>query len=267
MTGVATVIKKVGFYIRDKIYGSAVFVFTIQKTGSTSLAQALKSHGVKRSYRFHSFFLEHLNITDRDSKRVEHQKKLYNRFIKTNREINIISIVRDPIEQSISHFFDSFRTELKIRNLKELIAVYKHHYSEKYFLSLLSWFDDNFLRTLGIDIFQYPYSQEKGFGLFHQDKKHILIFDSEIPDNEKEKLIRDLLGLKKFKLGRVFTKRDMTKSIGISREKIDSLWEDFVKTVSFSPSLLEKIYHSKFCRHFYSPEKLKMFKERWKREE
>ena len=119
----------------------------------------------------------------------------------------------------------------------------------------LTWFDAELKRTLGVDVFQYPFSTEKGFAVIRSQNVDLLVLKCELDDERKGRAIADFLGLETLELVRsnVSSKRAHARKYDL-----------FKKRIRVPDSLLDAMYDSKFSRHFYSAEELARSRIRWR---
>ena len=100
----------------------------------------------------------------------------------------MITVARDPVRQRISTFFmnmvvwgRSYRdingNVDKERIFSDIQAYFQE--ADQTLGSVCSWFDNEFKAVLGVDIYEYPFDQERGFTIIRQDGVHILILKLE----------------------------------------------------------------------------------------
>jgi hypothetical protein len=73
-------------------------------------------------------------------------------------------------------------------------------------------------------------------------------------DRDKERAIAGFLGLDEF---------EIVRSNVRSEKPTGKKYEEFKKRIRMPPALLDRIYDSKFARHFYSNEERDLFRKRW----
>jgi len=221
-----------------------VFIYQMGKVGSISLARSLKAipgnnlqiyrgHGIS----FHNQF-KHLR-----------EKSLY-----------IISPVREPIGRNISAFFQNLkrdtgldvpelskRTSTQLRGL--FLKKYKRHDLPLY------WFDKFILKNFNIDVFATPFSHKEGFSTYSRGRINLLVIQSEIDDNKKEKIITDFLGLEK-------PLRLIRTNVG-DQKNYASLYSLFKNEVWLPSEYITKMCESKYFNYFYDEETIESVRSRW----
>ncbi|MFC6670553.1 putative capsular polysaccharide synthesis family protein [Marinobacterium aestuariivivens] len=102
-------------------------------------------------------------------------------------EIKIITPIREPAARNVSMFFqdlahwiyhycDLGNHDNRFDDSRFLEKVFQDAFDHKY---ALDWFDTEFRRFTGVDIYATPYNKEQGYMEIRQGKFHILIIDSK----------------------------------------------------------------------------------------
>lgn len=179
---------------------------------------------------------------------------------KIKRDVKIITLVRDPIARNISMFFqdlhlllnDEFtgnaRTEYQTGNFFEYFFHKKinHFYFNE-------WFDKELLKALDINIYNYSFDKEAGYKIIKKDNISILIIKVE-KLNQLENEIKKFTGYSDFEL---------VRTNSANRKWYSEIYKNFKNNVKFDENLINKIYTTKFVKHFYSENEIKKFKNRW----
>lgn len=231
---------------------SSYLVFTMAKVGSLSVYSSLKKqkpfqavfhiHSLSISENKKSLELCNANGVLPDSRS---PITLINRFVfNKNRRIKIISMVRDPIERNISAFFDAFELYVGVSpekyegNMQELETIYHRNLPHDY---AINWYENQFYNAIGINIYDFEFSIEKGFVTIQSKNIEIIILKTNVKDTFKENLLSDFCNCPNFKL----TNTNQTKS---------QLYDEFKQYIKFSMPYLNKQYQSKYALHFFSQE-------------
>ncbi len=168
---------------------------------------------------------------------------IYNQY-KEKCIFKCIAGVRDPVACGISGSFHN--SNMKPENLEsEVIRVVDY---------ILSHFDFQYRDFLGIDIYKYPFDFNKRYTIIKEKNIEILIFRFEDLAQIFSQMMEDFLGIPNLKIAR--------KNITSDREYS----EDYNKakhSVRFDGKQLEKIYDSKFVKHFYSEKEISCFFQKW----
>jgi hypothetical protein len=252
------------FYARLYLMsGPPILVYQMGKVGSSSVkeslwAQALPVFHVHRMnpvniQRVHREYLENDETPPNDRK----GKMLYNSIVRKGRRAKFISLVREPVGRNISAFFENFKrfvgvkyaqTDFTIERLAAtFIDAYRHTVP-------LMWFDWEVKSVLGIDIYQHPFSQERGWLVVEKGNFELLVIKLEIEDSRKESAIADFLGLDEFKLVRANVARE---------KKYAKMYQDFLRVVKLPKAYIEIMCSAEYTRHFYSDSEIESIRSKW----
>lgn len=175
-------------------------------------------------------------------------------YIKQNpgRRIKVITLVREPVMRDISDLFENWShlyddiEKIKQEELKERIENLDHSYTT-------TWFDSEFYEHLGVNIFDLPFSPQKGYEIYNLDKFDLLCMRLESLNTIADKAFGDFM--------KISPKLLTTNS---SMNKKGSNQYVYVKNnVRIPRDKLNELYKSKLVTHFYSGEEIAGFKEKW----
>jgi len=215
-----------------------VLVYQFGKVGSSSLHDSLAPQWPGVVVHTHS-------LKERDGESAE-MAIARDTLRQRSERVFIITTVREPIGRNISAFFQNFEREtgvpenrnqtISIQRLIELfLASFPHDMP-------LTWFDQHFKDTTGIDIFQYEFPR-LGIQIIREGKIDLLLMLSEIPDWLKEIAVKRLLGLDEFRI----------HSANVSNEKpYAATYRAFLQSFIAPEWYLRKMYGSRFFQHFYA---------------
>ena len=179
------------------------------------------------------------------------------------RNWKIVTLVREPISVNISTFFQIIDYRLPDFNDRYLSGEVTIENAIKVFLqnhdhvSPLTWFDKELNSVLGIDIFAIDFPQSKGYKIYPTKLGDLLILKLECINDCKDKAFKEFLGIDYFNLF----------NANISKEKeYSSAYIKFKKSIVLTESYIDKMYSSKYARHFYSEEEIESFKVRWRQQ-
>lgn len=240
----------------------SVFIYQMGKVGSTSL-----ENSIKNGIHIHSFYEGNTTCKVRN----EGLKKFglihyilqieqsvfefsLRRAFRKRKSTKIITLIRDPFDRNLSMFFhdlDAYlfsahtnclntRTRpIPTRNQSQqlLKQVYEEEFDHNY---VVDWFDMEFKRMTGIDIYKYPFNKSLGYSRFSCDETSILCIASESLSN-LEDVISEFLG--------------QTVNLSVENRGEDkwysSVYTAFRENYRLPMSIEEKILQSKFYRHFF----------------
>jgi len=173
----------------------------------------------------------------------------------------IVTLVREPITRNVSDFFQlldwwipdfTHRYNAKATQIDEAIQVFLERY--RFHDEPLTWLDEEVKRVCGVDVFAKAFPTEKGYDLYTGDQVEVLLLKLERLNQCATDAFREFLSLDRFTLIKT----------NISDEKdYGSAYKDFIGAIRFPESYLEKMYASKYARHFYSEEEREHFRARW----
>lgn len=180
-----------------------------------------------------------------------------------DKQVKIISLVRDPVAKTISQLFqtpEAFGTthkdllEMDVCSICNLLTKLK---SEN-FHHPCQWFDREFFEFTGIDIYQNPFNHK-----FHRQVETFNQFDVLVLRTEdlcNEDLV--LKYIKDFVHKHIRVERLITENTTIQKETGER-YKEVKKSIKFPHDFVAQIYSSKYCRHFYTHAELDIFKRRW----
>ncbi len=233
-----------------------VLIYTTGRVGSMALHYSLEAHDIL------AFQIHTLNPV----KLIENQQPgtavwAYNHIIRPGRAAQIITLVRDPLAVMISDFFPKLRwitgqkDAYRRYTVDELCEIFNAGYfGEGRHLEKLNWYEAEMQKSLGIDIYQYPFDTERGCTRFEQAPYQVLALKTELDDGVKSALVADFLGLKQFVLER--------RNVGETKE-YGEVYRAFKKQLRVLPENLDAVYNSRFARHFYTESEIHAFRQQW----
>ena len=118
----------------------------------------------------------------------------------------------------------------------------------------LFWFDMEMGEMFGVDVYQTPFPQEKGYQVVRTAGVDLLLIKIEALNSCYREAFADFLGVDVPELLQThITERDPTRA----------MYADFVKNAVLPEEYLDRMYASRFARHFYSPDELAAFRKKW----
>lgn len=223
------------YYIAQK---GSVLLYQMSKTGSRSLRESLLDVGypTARTHRMRWGYLP---------------------LLKRKPKLKMITLVRDPLSRHVSHYFHNFHRHVGVefRNSNHTIDELKHIFlRDPQFQQPPVWFDEHIKAEFGLDIFDYPFSKERGYSVIKQDQIELLVLKLEVADAVKVEAIAQFLGIRPFTIGRtnIANKKDYAQT-----------YSSFRKTVPFPKTYLDTMYNSRYANHFYTEQEISNFRGRW----
>ena len=272
--GVLRVLERIKLRLLDFKAISPVIIYQMGKVGSTSVYNMVQTSNLKNPV-FHIHYLSPEGIKNAEkffrnlqSKKIPHHLKL-SKIIRrkiertTSSQIKIITLVRDPIIRDISDLFQnlaSHHSELLDKNAKvENIDIYaflnEHfiHYDQTTNYTC-TWFDNEFKNAFGIDIFTHPFNHQDRFCIIAYKNIDLLILRLEDLDSSFNKAVNQFLS-KNLSFKKYYS------NVG-KNKKYAEIYSDILKNFALPRDLCEKIYSSKYARHFYSKDERLSFIQR-----
>jgi hypothetical protein len=279
-------------FYRSLIGQHPVAVYQMGKVGSTTIYETIRQLNknpvfhvhfltkteVERIYRRHLILLrlEQMYKATQINKEFSHitQSKAISDLVNTGWGLkwNIITAVRDPLECKLSHLFNSsftyitnpqvFHKDLFDENGKvdkERALAFTSKWINEFNPEtdyVCNWIDNEFKNYLGIDLYNYPFDQAKGYQIIHHKGNMILVLQMEAINSC---LIRAIKEMK-------ITSTDI--KIKTANENLNKEFSEIYRYVKdnlvVSEEVLKKIYATKYVNHFYSSEFIRHKIDHWK---
>lgn len=243
------------FYLRRR---TPTIVYAMGRVGSVALFRSLYEHG---EFALHAHILNPANLKRKKGKQPGTSKWAYRQLVCKQREVRIISLIRNPIECMVSAFAPEVRAPLDDtgghRNLsaQALSAQFKAEYFDRQrHLVKLNWFDDEFRAALGINVYKYPFPRETGYLRFREGPCDVLLMRSELDDDTKSRVASDFVGTTDLKIIRARVGRE---------QPYGEIYKVFKQRVTVSKEDMESVVNSRFAQHFFSQDVLSAMKERF----
>jgi hypothetical protein len=255
-----------------------VLVYQMGNVGSRSVVRAVQSRWPGPVAHFHTLDTEELAASE----------KLFRRQFKEHREVpshtleglhiarrlrregtsgswRVITMVRDPVARNLSAFFMSFRTRLagtellrRIRAggdptlVQDLIDRFVDTFNHR---GPLAWFDRELRAATGVDVFASSFSPDRGAQVYEGPIGRILLLRLEDLNRVGREEICAFLDLP-----------DLEISVG--NQSTASLYGEVFAQIRdrlrMPAPVLDAIYESKLCRHFYTETEREAFRARWR---
>jgi len=180
----------------------------------------------------------------------------------------IICIFRDPIEIMISlHFLNldnnpnnkfSVNGVLdKKKALRFFENLFENNDPSKW--AICNWFDDVFYKELGIDVFSTTFDKSEGYSVISTDKVDILLIRFENIEHAYKNGAAQLLGLNADDVNLQYANLHTNKNTSEIHKYIK-------QNLKLSKNACDKVYSTKFMKHFYSPELIGELTSKWNKE-
>jgi len=185
-----------------------------------------------------------------------YSEMIYKNIIAKRQPAKVITLVREPVANNVSMFFQVFGEYADPGRgvadyaTEELIQIFLDRYIHT---RPLTWLDAELKTTLGIDVYSCPFPIEKGCLAMRQGHVELLVMKCELPDSAKERAIAEFVGLDNLTLVR----SNVTGNKGYSRQ-----YDEFRQSIRLPKSYLDRMYGSKYAMWFYgAPEREQLWKQ------
>jgi len=178
----------------------------------------------------------------------------------------VVTAVRDPIARNISMFFTMLLARWPETNarerfhagdsdalLREIIPLFMNEFDHN---SALKWFDEEMKAVFDFDVYSEPFNKVKGYHIYEQDNTRVLLVRLENLNESGVEAFRTFLNLPEFTI---------RKTNVAANKDYGPLYQRFVEEIDLPDSYIERMYNSRFARHFYTDSELIGFRERWVR--
>lgn len=178
------------------------------------------------------------------------------------RKAHVISSTREPVGRRLSGaFFRSRKSaepvafEAALARLLDEKPATAGLMRGAHWWELDSWFDRNVKATMGIDIFAEPFDQARGWQIYEGEEARLLLI-------RQESFARLPEAMSAFYGLRVRPAAIPHANAGEQHAYRGSYREAKAK-IRVPASVLDTVYSARYTRHFYSPDEIRGFKERW----
>lgn len=255
------------------VRGVPVLIYQMGKVGSDSIFGSLQQTQLNGS--IHHLHVLSPNLIKLSAERIASKNLRYpeqlghseavRKFIdsRDHPEINVITSVREPLSHLISTMFQNLphlhphliddQGNWKTDKIKACLQQEIEEYDESNQWNC-NWFDRDFKPALAIDIYEHPFDQQTGSTTISVANIRVLVLRLENSDNWSEKVS----GFLQLEPGFTINNRNSAAD-----KQYYAVYQTVRQSLKFSNKTLDRIYGTKYCRHFYSPAMITTFKERW----
>ena len=144
----------------------------------------------------------------------------------------VITAVRDPIARNISQYFETDKKDLVANDWP------------------LTWVDNYLEPRTGINVYATKFPTVKGWKIY---QGYLLVIKTELLSKALEPALTMLCGEGDY----VIDHRAGGEA------KFGEEYEAFVKDATFDKEFLDRVYGSRYAKHFYSPKQIKALRKKW----
>jgi hypothetical protein len=178
-------------------------------------------------------------------------------------QIPVITLVRDPIDRELSGFFKDVIANPKLQGDAGLDAGRVLEYLQQRFRlegvcqDEKTWFDQEVKQLLGIDVFAVPFARHTGYAIYQSRRARMLMLRMEDLDQVLGPALAEF-----FKLPET---PDVVRSTDHTASSDRDVYRSVIEKFRLPRSEVERVYSGRFARHFYTPDAIDRFTERWTR--
>lgn len=268
-------------YFRDE----SILVYTKTKVGTSSFSNSFNHYGLPNlvtHYIIENPFIYMKEAYDTEYKGYSYRGNLLeyiklnwyvlsntvyiNEYLKRNlhkKKMNVITGVRNPLDQMISFFFQCFDAEYSsgFRAYPDNLDILKEELKESVYTQFLygDWFIHEFKKNLDVNVYDYFFDCSKGYQIIDSKNVCTLIIRVEDMDRVWNNAVTEWLGEERLKGIPV----QLHKGNEASQKSIADIYKEVKSTIQFDAELIENIYSTQHAKHFYTDEELSQFKQYW----
>jgi hypothetical protein len=290
------ILKSINFFIEKKIYflkfnyrflqaeiqgRERIILYQMGKVGSSTIFKSFCQLGLDKNFALHrvyyftqeglEFVEKYVGQTYGDFINFPYsfknqiwrssllRNKLDKNYLKT-KKCKVITLVREPISRNISAFFQTLdwfvtRKEDEFPNREAYLQEVARCFWEKYPHDIpLTWFDDEPKRALEIDVFASEFPKSKGYKIYRGEFADLLLLKLEKLNECSQQAIAEFLGIDNFVLDNANVGR---------RKQYSETYTDLLSSITIPKSYINKMYDSKYTKHFYSAQEIEFFQQKW----
>ncbi len=214
---------------------------------------------IQLNQHYHSFAFGHSCMTKYLSEHIEE--------IKGQKNIKIITGVREPIARNISWFFQIIHCECVFpqffrkyqEGLITMDDIINKFWAQNFvYGKQYDWFEEELEAVFGIDIASIDFPKEKGYAIanFPDQNVEVLVLKLEKLDSCLKEALETFLGIENLDCER-FDRVDFLEGDDYL------IYENLRKSLTFTDEYIEEIYSQPLVRHFYTDEEINKFKRKW----
>jgi hypothetical protein len=258
-----------------KKYGiqDPILVYQMGKVGSTSILNALRALDLDVPV----YHIHHLNKLDKYEARTRQFPERYRgmqQMLAHSRAIlhdmqqspdkkwNLISLVRAPIPQVVSAFFQDLdvlfpeyvvMTERGELTGAKLVEYFLREYRNE---TPLHWFDVQLRDVLGLDVYAQPFPIAQGYHIYPFKNLRLLVMRLEDLERCAAPALREFLNIPNFQLA---------KENSGEQKAYAPLYREFRAQLRLPAEFVQKYNNSRYAQHFYTASELAASVAQWTR--
>lgn len=229
------------------------------KTGSSAVAEALRGAAVGEVFHVHDLDADFLAREEGEYRwsgrpwRIWDAEQLLQRPPTPSAPWRVVSIVREPIAQTVSAFFQPGERRGYL-NERSSVAGLLERFDDRLDRLPTRWFETHVEPALGVDVYAHDFDPVAGYKIISTPAVRLLLLRCEGMAVAPAALAELLDADDRIEVPRV--------NVGTDKDYAD-LYASFTQALRPTPHQLERAYASRPVRHFYSPGEIDGFRARW----
>ena len=118
----------------------------------------------------------------------------------------------------------------------------------------LKWFGMEMKPMFDIDVFASEFPKERGYKIYLGSKANLLLLKLESLYDCAQDAFEEFLGLQEFNL---------VRANEASGKWYADLYQEFKRKVTFEQSFVNRLYETRYMKHFYTVEEIETFRQKW----
>lgn len=217
-----------------------ILIYQPAKVASSTVYKSISNYG---RYALHCHMLDNIG-EDGDSLR-----KLLE--LKSGK---IICLVRDPVGRQIAAMWQNIHQVYRYSVEADFAEIEAYFFPEHFVGGEFGWFDRELKKVFNIDVFEYPFDQEKGYSIIQKGNIEVLLMKME-KLNDLEAVIGEFLSIENFKLD--------NQNVG-SEKPYRFAYRDYKANFKLPKEVLDNVYvKNEHTKHFYSEQERGIFYNKW----
>lgn len=136
-----------------------------------------------------------------------------------------------------------------MRAIEQFLEKYPHNLP-------LTWLDLEINDTFGIDVFSRKFPISKGYEIFKNGCFELLVIRLEDFHRCYKDALRDFMNIKDCELLQANFSKD---------KKYNDIYQEFKNYIKLPQDYIQRMYTSKYAKHFYSQDEIDKFIAQWSR--
>lgn len=175
---------------------------------------------------------------------------------------DVVTLVRDPVARNLSSFFQIGERQYgqDFASVQSDPEGARRRLTEAFLNRFdahdhpLCWFEAEFERALGIDVYATEFGHDEGFTIIEGRAARVLVLKLERLAEASGEAFRRFFGLSELPLA----ERNITDD-----KAHGDLYRRFVDDIRLPQEYLERMYSSRFARHFFTPAEVDGLISKW----